>query len=83
MSDNELEAAEKAALEITNSLRARGRRRAFAECPAIRAEGPLHHIAEEVGVTHKFRLKNPLGGVDVFVSEELSSYPDNPLVQFI
>ena len=81
MSDNELEAAEKAALEITNTLRARGRRRAFAECPAIRAEGPLHHIAEEVGVTHKFRLKNPLKRDECLIS--VDCYPEDPIVQFI
>ena len=55
MSDQELKEYEDEAEELTRYLRAKGRRRTYAEFPPVTVDGPLHIEAEKLGITHSMR----------------------------
>ena len=55
MYDQELKEYEDEAEELTRSLRAKGRRRTYAEFPPVTVDGPVHIEAEKLGITHSMR----------------------------
>ena len=55
LTDEELQAQEEQAEELTRKLRSRGRRRTYAEFPPVLTDGPLHPSAIACCITHSMR----------------------------